>query len=159
MMWFIWGMLFPACLTAFYLLLRRCSRDLGGDLRVARARDQFRLQREWLEARFLSALGRDDPIERLRWDEAQWHDEVVWARDRQTHRFLALIGVHFEPEPFETEFEPDATPLHHATVIFEHAHGRWRTDGLRLDEVYPHEAFLTYRRLEPVVVAPPHRRP
>ena len=51
------------------------------------------------------------PSSGSRWEEAHWHDEVLWARDRQTRRLLALIGVHFEPDPFDDLAEPRrATP-------------------------------------------------
>jgi hypothetical protein len=153
--WFIWGVILPACLAACYIVLRRLSRGLPATAKVERAREHFRYRREWLEAHFLSLLEREDPIERLRWEDASWHDEVVWARDRQTGRLLALIGVHFGAEGFEPI--PELHGPQHATVIFEYAHGRWRSDGRRLDQIYPHEAFLRHLRYEPVV-APPQRR-
>lgn len=118
-----------------------------------RARGLFRLQREGLEARFLTRLGQVDPLERLRWDDAHWHDEVVWARDRQTRRLLALVGVHFDAEP-DPSFPIDIP--HHATALFEFRSGRWHAEGKRLDEIRPDEAFLQHHRFEPVVL--PQRR-
>src|SRR5436309_476390 len=97
----IWGGVLPACAVAGWLVLRRPLRLFLEDLHVDRARTHFRSQREWLEARFLSALARTDPIERVRWEDAHWHDEILWARDRQTRSFLALIGVHFEGVAFD----------------------------------------------------------
>ena len=41
-------------------------------------------------------LGKLDPVEGIRWEDAHWHDEVLWARDRQSRTFLALVGVHFD---------------------------------------------------------------
>ena len=65
------------------------------------ARESFHCQREWLEARFMTALNRIDPAEGARWEDARWHDEVLWARDRQTRHFLALVCVHFDANPFD----------------------------------------------------------
>jgi hypothetical protein len=145
----IWGGVVPACLVAAWAVLRRPVRQFAEDLHLEQARGLFRQQREWLEARFLGALARIDPIEQLRWEDAHWHDEVVWARDRQTRTVLALIGVHFD------EFEEfgGARPRH-ATALFEFRKGRWYADGKRLDEIRPDEAMLRSPRFEPVVTHP-----
>ena len=149
----IWGGVVPACLIAAWLVLRRPVRQFAEELHVDRAREQFRQQREWLEARFLGALARTDPVERIRWEDAHWHDEVLWARDRQSRVFLALIGVHFDEPGFE-DFS-DAVPRpRHATALFEFKKGRWVAEGKRLDEVRPDEAVLRGQRFEPVVLHP-----
>lgn len=145
----IWGGLVPSCLLAAWLILRRPVRLIAEDLRVDNARELFRRQREWLEARFLSSLARADGIEFLRWEDARWRDEVVWCRDRQTRTLLALVGVHFE-EPGVDEF--GETRPRHATALFEFRRGRWHADGKRLDEVRPDEVMLTSPRFEPVVL-------
>jgi hypothetical protein len=150
---YVWAGLLPIGMLAVWLLLRRPVRGLVEDFNVDRARDLFRLRREWLEARFLTELTRLNPIERLRWDEAQWHDEVVWARDRQTRRLLALIDVHFEADPF-SDFPEE--PPHHATALFEFRKGRWHAEGKHFDEIRPDEAFLRHHRFEPLVL--PQRR-
>lgn len=113
------------------------------------ARAQFRMQRERLEARFLTSLGKIDPIDRIRWEDAHWRDEVVWARDRKTRVFLALIGVHFEGQAFD-EFGAPST--RQATALFEFRGRRWHAEGKRLDEVRPHEVVLRNHRFEPVAM-------
>jgi hypothetical protein len=147
----IWMGILPTCLLALWLILRRPARQFAEEMHVDHARALFRQQREWLEARFLGALGKLDPIERLRWEDAHWHDEVLWARDRQSRRLLALIGVHFDANPFEDL--PDANPRH-ATALFEFRKGRWHADGKRLDEIDPDEAVRRNHRFEPVVLHP-----
>jgi hypothetical protein len=135
------------------LVLRRPLRRIVEEMHMDRARAVFRQQREWLEARFVSATNRADPVEGHRWESAQWHDEVVWARDRQSRNLLALVCVHFEPEPFDL-----SATLRHATVVFEFRKGRWRADGKRIDEVRPDEAIGRNQRFEAVVVSHPHSR-
>jgi hypothetical protein len=147
----IWGPLLVAGLGAGCLVLRRPVRHFLEELHSGPARAQFRQQREWLEARFLSALARVDPVERARWEDAHWHDEVLWARDRQTRVFLALIGVHFDGPAFDELGEPQPR---HATALFEYRKGRWSADGKRLDEIRPDEAVLRNHRFEPVVTHP-----
>jgi hypothetical protein len=151
MRWLLWLLVLPACVVALWLIVRLSLRRVIDLMRVEQAREQFRLHREWLEARFLNSIAKVDPIERLRWEEAHWHDEVLWARDRQTRRLLALIGVHFDSDPFDSD--PEHHPRH-ATVVFEFCRGRWRADGKRLDEMRPDEAFLRHRRYEPVSLPP-----
>ncbi|MHC5537289.1 hypothetical protein ACYOEI_03520 [Singulisphaera rosea] len=149
----IWGGILPACLIALWLILRRPARKFAEEMHLDHARDLFRQQREWLEARFLGALGKIDQIERLRWEDAHWHDEILWARDRQTRRLLALIAVHFDSNPFDDL--PDS-PLRHSTALFEFRKGRWVAEGKRLDEIDPDEAVRRNQRFEPVMVH--HRR-
>jgi hypothetical protein len=139
------------CFCAAWLILRLSFRRVLDVMRVEQARELFRRQREWLEVAFLTSLAKADPGERLRWEDAHWHDEILWARDRQTRRLLALIGVHFDPHSFDQDIE---TRPRHATVVFEFHKGRWRADGKRLDRTRPDEAFLRNQRFEPVTIPP-----
>jgi hypothetical protein len=147
----IWGGVVPGCLLAAWLILRRPVRHFAEDFHLDSAHVLFRHQREWLEARFLTALGQVDPLERVRWDDAHWHNEVVWCRDRQTRTLLALIGVHFDEAGFDASGESHP---HHATAIFEYRKGRWTTEGKRLDEIRPDEVMLRSPRFEPVALHP-----
>src|SRR4051794_21033794 len=99
--WIVWCGVIPACILALCLIFRRPVRQIIEEIHADQARDLFRQQREWLEARFLTALAKSDPIDGQRWEEAQWQDAVHWARDRKSRRLLALIGVTFEPGPFD----------------------------------------------------------
>lgn len=148
--WLIWCVAVPGLALAAWLVARGPVRHLVEGVRFVRARAEFRQQREWLEARFLSALARVDPPEAARWDDARWQDEVRWARDRRSRRLLAFIGVEFDPGPFD-----DRTPRH-ATALFEYRKGRWLADGQRVDSLRPDEALLRHRRYEPVT--PPEPR-
>ncbi len=137
--WIIAGFILPSCAIAAWLIVRKPLRQLLENLRVDPARQAFRLRREWLEAGFLTALARIDPIERIRWENAQWHDEVHWGRDHQTRRLLALVEIHFDLDPFTGSQDPRTN---HATALFEYRKGRWFADGKRLDATRPEEAFL-----------------
>ncbi len=148
--WMIWALLLPLCLLVAWLLVRRWLLHTRL-VRVERAYLDFRLRRESLEARFLNILGKLDPFERLSWENAQWQDDVVWARDRQSGRLLALVGVHFENDPILDL--PDHPPRR-STVLFEHHRGTWRCEGRHLDEIYPQEAFLRHHQFEPLACPP-----
>jgi len=149
----IWGVVVPACMIVGWLFIRRPFRQYSEEILVDQAREQFRMQREWLEAHFLGALAKVDPLERIRWEDACWHDEVLWARDRQSRVLLAMIGVHFEGQAFDEFGDPQPR---HATAIFEYRKNRWFAEGKRLDEIRPDEAVLRGQRFEPVVMH--HRR-
>jgi hypothetical protein len=144
-----------AGLTTAWLLLYRPLRQYIEEVRFGNARVLFRQRREWLEVHFLRALGAVGSEERLRWEEAHWHDEVIWARDRQTGRLLALIGVHFNP-PFDDSQTHESSP-HHATALFEFRGGHWHAEGKRLNEIDPAEAVLRHQRFEAVVLHQPRR--
>jgi hypothetical protein len=152
MHWLIWAGILPVCLVAAFLLLQRPLRLFFEDLHVDQARESFHRHREWLEARFVTALNRIDPAEGSRWEEARWHDEILWARDRQTRHFLALVCVQFEANPL------DHLSARLATAVFEYHKGRWRAEGKRLDEIRPDQAVGRNQRYEPVVVGHPNSR-
>jgi hypothetical protein len=141
------------CLLAAWLILRRPLRQIVEDVHVDHARLLFRQHREWLEARFITVLCESDPALGERWDSAHWHDDVLWARDRQTRRLLALVCVHFDPGPFEFHHAN-----RHATAVFEFHNGQWWVEGKRFDEVRPDEAVGKGQRYEAVVLSEPHPR-
>ncbi len=147
----IWGTALALSAATAWHFARRPFRTLVDGIRFDRARLLFRQRREWLEARFLKSVAASDPAEALRWDDARWRDEIRWARDRQTRRLLALVGVEFEADPF------DDSAHRHATALFEYRKGRWIADGKRVDALRPDEALLRHRRYEPVT--PPDVRP
>jgi hypothetical protein len=147
MQWLIGAGILPVCLIAAWVILRRPLRLFFEDLHVDQAREQFRQLRELHEARFVTALTRIDTDLGERWEDARWHDEILWARDRKSRHFLALICVHFDPNPFDPELT-----RRHATAVFEYRKNRWWAEGKRLDEIRPDEAVGRNRRFEPVVV-------
>jgi hypothetical protein len=148
--WLIWAGILPVCLVVALFLLQRPLRLFLEDMHVDQARESFRHRREWLEARFVTALLRIDPLEGARWEEAKWHDEVFWARDRETRHLLALVCVHFEAAPFD---QMSVGRL--ATAVFEYRRRRWCAEGKRLDEMRPDEVVGRNRRFEPVEIAGP----
>jgi hypothetical protein len=149
----IWSGILAVGIIAVAVGLRRPIRHIVEDVHVDHARELFHVRREWLEARFISALGRADPAEGQRWEAAQWHDDVFWARDRQTRRLLAMVCVDFEPGPFDLLGAP-----RHATALFEFRKGQWHVEGKRLDEIRPDQAVGRNRPYEAVAVSHTHPR-
>jgi hypothetical protein len=150
MAWLIWGAILPACLLGLLMVLGRwVTPRASASHSFDHAREQFRYEREWLEARFLTAMADVDPVLRLRWEHAHWQDDVVWARDRLSGCLLALVGVRFDINPFDDETDLTAAPRR-TTVVFHYRRGRWQTDAACLEATEPHEALLRDRRFEPV---------
>lgn len=140
----VWVVVLPICTVAGWYFARRPIRVLVDGFRFEQARVLFHQHREWLEARFLKALSMEDVTDAIRWDDAHWLNEVRWARDRQTHRLYALIGVEFDVNPF------DENVIRHATALFEFRNGHWIADGKHVDALRPDEALLRHRRYDPV---------
>jgi len=151
--WLIGVGVLPICILVAWCVLHRPLRLFFEDFHVDQARDLFRSQRERLEARFVTSLASFDYDEGRRWDDAHWHDEVLWARDRKTRYLLALVCVHFDPDLFDM-----VQTRRHATAVFEFRKGRWYAEGKRLDQVRPDEAVGRNRRFEPVAVVHPNPR-
>ena len=153
MSWIIWGWAGVLLISLFagWRIFRGPLRQQIEEVHAERARELFRQRREWLEADFLGALAKTSPTERVRWEDAHWHDEILWARDRQTRRLLALIGVHFDSTLFDELSDPKAR---HATALFEFRNGRWYAEGKRLDEIRPDEVVRRNQRFEAVDMHP-----
>lgn len=117
--------LVPVCGAAVWLCVRTFLLRLAESQVAFHAREQFRRRREHLEADFLRALELRAPMESLRWEDARWEDDVVWARDRRSRRLIALVSVSFEAEHDQ--------PEQHATAVFTYRSGRWHAEGEVLD--------------------------
>ena len=98
----IWAGILPVCVLVAWLILRRpASSDRRGRARRPRPRAVPPAAR-MAGGPFISALSHDRSRRAAHAGKsAHWHDEVLWARDRQTRHLLALVCVHFEPAPFD----------------------------------------------------------
>lgn len=146
--WVIGIGLLPLCGLAAWTLSKRMFRTVLDQMREDQARRLFRIRRESLEWAFLRDLGRRDPVERLRWEDARWQDTVHWARDRVSHRLLALVGVEFAAKAGDYSLGSEI-----ATALFTFRGGQWTTEGRFLDDLSPVQAFRQNKRLE--AVTPP----
>src|SRR5438093_2541478 len=82
-------------------LLWRPLRAFGREVRVERARELFRLQRERLEAQFHKAAAATGKPRGLRWKDCQWENGVEFVRERKTGQIAALVGVTIQFEAVE----------------------------------------------------------
>src|SRR5262245_10424536 len=131
-------------LMAAWLLLRRQGRAAG----VRLAREQFRRQRERLEADFFRAAATSGKPRGLRWKACDWGPAVEFARERQTGRLAALVGVTIQFEAVEggdMEGLPAVENLRHASAVFFYDQGRWHTTGKTVFNLGPEEALAHFQ--------------
>ena len=150
----IWGW-HPAGLRAgrCWLILRRPLRQFVEDVHVDHARELFRQQREWLEARFSRPWARPTPSR-------------ACAGRRPTGTTRSSGPATARPAASSPWSASTSSPARsttaarcprHATALFEFRKGRWHAEGKRLDEIRPDEAVGRNQRFEPVVTPSPPR--
>jgi hypothetical protein len=116
----------------------------GRGVSPAQALEQFRRQREHLEAAFFRAAAASGKPRGLRWKGCEWDAAVELARDRQTGQLLALVGVTIAFEAIEgsdMEGLPAVGNLRNASAVFAFDRGRWVTDGRAVFNLNPDEAI------------------
>lgn len=144
--WIVFGI----ALTGL-LILAVCWRRLrtfGRAVAVERARELFRLQRERLEAQFLTAAARTGKPRGLRWVDCQWEDGVEFVRERQSGQIAALVGVtiQFEAVPgSDMEGLPAVGNLRNASAVFFFHAGHWQTVGKAVFNKNPDEAVEHFK--------------
>jgi hypothetical protein len=146
-----WLWLLPAAAAAGAIALAlgwRRLRSFGRLVQSERARELFKLQRERLEAQFMTAAAASGKPRGLRWVDCQWEDGVEFVRDRQTGEIDALVGVtiQFEAEPGgDMEGVPAVGDLKNASAVFFFERGHWRTVGKAVFNMNPDEAVQHLR--------------
>ena len=130
-------------LLAAVIFLWRRLRIFGVAVRIERAREMFKLQRERLEAEFLKAAAASGKPRGLRWLECQWGHAVEFVRERQTGQFAALVAVTIQFEAIEggdMEGLPAVSNLRNASGVFFFQAGQWSTVGRAIFNMNPDEA-------------------
>ena len=129
-------------------LLWRPMRAFGREVRVERARELFRLQRERLEAHFMKAAAASGKPRGLRWKDCQWDNGVEFVRDKQNGQIAALVGVTIEFEAIEgsdMEGLPAVGNLRNASAVFFFQAGHWHTVGRAVFNMNPDEALVHFK--------------
>ncbi|MFV1964613.1 MAG: hypothetical protein ACC628_04265 [Pirellulaceae bacterium] len=123
-------------------------RRMRGHAVLENARVTFHLQREWLEARFLTLATRSGRPRGLCWADCEFDDAVAFARDRSTGHFRALVSVSIQFEPVERGDMEDIGAVadrKEATVVFRLDGPKWETDGRTLFNLNPAETIAHYQ--------------
>src|SRR5690606_31115509 len=115
--------------------------------RHARARQEFRLQRERLEAKFFALASSTGKPRGLRWVDCEFDDHITYARDRKSGQLSAFVGVTIAFEAIEggmMEGVEAVGNLRAATAVFIYNGRAWDTLGRVMFNLNPSEAIAYY---------------
>src|SRR5262245_31776932 len=115
--------------------------------------EQFRRQRERLEAQFFTAASQSGKPRGLRWKAIEWERPVEFGREPDTGKIAALVGITIQFEAVEgsdMEGLPAVGNLRNATAVFFYHRGLWHTLGRTIFNMNPDEAIdhFKYERLQ-----------
>jgi hypothetical protein len=123
-------------------------RLFGREVQAERARELFRLQRERLEAQFLTAAAATGKPRGLRWKDCAFEDSLQLARDRKSSQIVALVSVTIQFEAIEgsdMEGLPAVGNLRNASAVFFFQRGQWLTVGKAVFNMNPDEALEHFK--------------
>src|SRR6266550_2168410 len=143
-----WTIVAALAFVLVLLLWWRPLRAFGRGSQVQSARQLFLQQREYLEARFFTAAAASGKPRGLRWVNCDWESAVEFARERDTGKLAALVGVtvRFEAvEGSDMEGLPAVGNLRNASAVFFFHRGRWHTTGKTVFNLNPDEALAHFQ--------------
>jgi hypothetical protein len=155
----VWLWLVPVALVLALVVLFlfwRPIRSLGKGIQHERARELFVLQRERLEAQFLTAAAATGKPRGLRWKDCEFEREIELARERSTGQLVALVPVTIKFEAIEgsdMEGLPAVGNLRNASAVFFFQRGRWLTAGKAVFNLNPLEVIQHFKNQYERVVA------
>ena len=134
--------------AAVALLTWRPLKRFGKGVQVERARELFMLQRERLEAKFVTAAAASGKPRGLRWKDCDFENEIELARERATGQLVALVSVTIQFEAIEgsdMEGLPAVGNLRNASAVFYFHRGHWHTTGKAVFNLNPAEVIQHFR--------------
>ena len=129
-----------------------------GRRRFAKAALDFRRQREYLEAKFFEIASQSGKPRGLRWSDCDFEDDVTYARDRQSGRLTAIVGVAIRFEAIEggdMEDVPAVGNVRIGSAVFYRNDRRWQTSGRAVLNLNPQETIDYYGESLELVVQEP----
>lgn len=135
-------------LVAITFFVRSIFRPLQAARRLAEAEQamrQFRMQREFLEAKFFDMARVSGKPRGLKWLDGDWQSEVTFARACDTGLLTAFAGLHVRFEAIEggdMEGIAAVDTVRDAAAVFQYQRGRWGTGGRVLMNMNPTEALM-----------------
>jgi hypothetical protein len=111
---------------------------------IPRARKQLEERRSELETRFFETAAASGKPRGLRWKSCEWSAQMEMAREKETGRLAALIGVTIAFEAIEggdMEDLPAVGNLRNACAVFFYHQGAWHTMGKAIFNLNPDEVI------------------
>jgi hypothetical protein len=134
--------------AAVLLMAWRPLKTFGKGVQVERARELFILQRERLEARFVTAASATGKPRGLRWKDCSFESELQLARDRHSRQLVALVPVTIQfaaIEGSDMEGLPAVGNLRNASAVFFFQRGQWLTNGKAVFNLNPIEVLEHFK--------------
>ena len=135
-------------LALMFLLALKPLRRMVRRGEARHARQLFLRQREHLEAKFFSVAAASGKPRGLRWKNCEWENPVEFAREKDTGKLAALVGVTIQFEAVEgsdMEGLPAVGNLRNASAVFFFDRGGWHTVGKAVFNMNPDEAIQHYQ--------------
>jgi hypothetical protein len=133
---------------AVVALAWRPLRRLGKGIQVERARELFILQRERLEAKFMTAAAASGKPRGLRWKNCDFENTIELARERRSGQLVALVPVTIQFEAVEDSDMADLPAvgnLRNASAVFYFQRGQWYTTGKAVFNLNPAEVIQHFK--------------
>ena len=118
-----------------------------GGVSAPQARQEFAACRADLEQRFFEAAVASGKPRGLRWKSCEFTPGVELAREKQTGRLAALVGVTIAFEAVEggdMEDLPAVGNLRNASAVFFYHQGAWHTTGKVVFNLNPDEVVARF---------------
>jgi hypothetical protein len=135
--------------AAAAFLLWRPRRAGRQEKSLSRARREFHLRREQLEAKFLTRASESGKPRGLRWADCDFDNDVTYARDKRSGQLSAFVAVTISFEAIEgggMEEVEAVSNLRAATAVFSFDEKRqWYTEGRAIFNLNPAEAIQYYQ--------------
>jgi hypothetical protein len=131
------------------VLAYRPTRSRWREAQLVRARRDFHLQREHLEARFIKLASSSGKPRGLDWVRCEFDDGVVYVRDRQSGELSAFVAIVVGFEAIEgggMEHVEAVGNLRAATAVFRLHQGHWATEGRPIFNLNPTEAVRHFEK-------------
>lgn len=155
--WWIGGVVVMVALAVAFAAWRMRPQELTPAERDQRQRDEFRRERERLEAQFFAAAAKLGSPRGLAWIRCDFSDDVTFARDRASGDLWALVAVTIGFEAIEgggMEEVEAVSNLRAATSVFRHDGNRWLAEGRAVMNLSPAQTVAHFGSdLEPVDLA------
>lgn len=117
----------------------------------------FKLRREFLEAKFFDLASRSGKPRGLVWERCDWHPPVTFARDLETKLLTAFVSldIYFSAlEGGDMEDVEAVGDVRNGSAVFHYARRTWGTGGKVLFNMNPTEVVTRLEGQFTPVTAP-----
>jgi hypothetical protein len=144
--WFLIGL---AMVLIALLIYWRPDRASVREIRFAKARRDFHIRREWLEAKFIQLAADQSKTRSPRWTDCTFADDVAYVRRRSTGEISALVAISIAADDSRIRSVTGGDAIGNlqlGTAIFRWDHDHWVTDGRAILNLGPADTIRRFQR-------------